>query len=87
VRSLINIVANADYCALITKGDSSTSWVIILCNSIGSPVDSREINIEPIYYAMSKTHIVICNKGAVFLWRYRKQTTNTVIEVDKKKVG
>jgi hypothetical protein len=33
--------------------------MIVLCNSIGSPIDTKYINIEPIVATMSKTHIVI----------------------------
>ena len=88
VRNLLQIQACGEYCVLITKGDTPNLWLLILCNSIGSPVDSREINIEPLYTSMSKTHIIICNKGVVYLWKYRKQSASNTIESEKnKKIG
>jgi len=39
-----------------------------LCNSIGSPLDTKNINFEPLYYAMTKTHINISNNDFIYVW-------------------
>jgi WD repeat-containing protein 35 len=44
-----------------------------LCNSIGSPLDTKHINFEPLYSTITKTHIIACSNDFVYVWQYRNQ--------------
>ena len=41
VKNLIRISACGEFCALVTKGEEPEQIIVILCNAIGSPIDSR----------------------------------------------
>jgi WD repeat-containing protein 35 len=72
VKGLIGIVACGDYCVLSTKTDNDPAhpYVLILCNAIGTPVDSKYIDIEPVYVEMTKTHVVVASNECVYLWAH-----------------
>lgn len=57
IKYLVDIRSVDDYCCVITK--QNDLYQIQLMNSIGSPVDTKIINIEPEFIGMSQTHIVI----------------------------
>jgi WD repeat-containing protein 35 len=66
------VKAYGEFCVLITKiEENSDQYQLLLCNSIGSPVDSKFINIEPLYVYMSSTHIVVCSEEHIYAWQYK----------------
>jgi hypothetical protein len=42
--------------------------MVQLCNSIGCPVESKNICIEPKYVAMNGTHIIVASDDVVYYW-------------------
>jgi hypothetical protein len=46
VRRLLGVRARGDFAVLATAGDAPGEHVLILCNAIGSPVDSRRAGSE-----------------------------------------
>lgn len=50
---------------------NSGSYQLILCNAIGSSVDTKYINIQPQYIAMTKTHVIVASEKIVYVWHYR----------------
>ena len=76
IKNLVDIKGTMDMCTIISKqddGETEDSWKLELCNSIGSPLDMKTINIEPMYNTMSKTHVIIANSDYVYIWQYRNQ--------------
>jgi hypothetical protein len=55
------------------EGNTSDNWKLELCNSIGSPLDTKIIGIDPMYTTMTRTHIIVCNNDFVYVWQYRNQ--------------
>ncbi|KAF8068393.1 Wdr35 [Scenedesmus sp. PABB004] len=47
VRRVSHIAAHGEFCLLASKGEAAGEHVLILCNAIGSPVDSKTIDLEP----------------------------------------
>jgi hypothetical protein len=41
IKRLAAVAAAGDHCVLAARGESAAEYMIILCNAIGSPVDSR----------------------------------------------
>eukprot|EP00899_Mesostigma_viride_P008010 jgi/Mesvir1/1720/Mv21173-RA.1 len=71
VKKLIAIQAHGEYCVLSTKGEEPGQYILILCNAIGSPVDSKYIDVEPVYLCMTDFHVVAASDEVVFVWQYR----------------
>jgi len=59
VKALNTIKSSGDLCCIVTELIGLDLWQIDLCNSIGSPIDSKQINIEPVSVTMTKTHIIV----------------------------
>jgi WD repeat-containing protein 35 len=89
VKKLLTVSGSGDYCVLATKAEeNSTQFVLILCNAIGSPVDSKNINIEPHYMGMTKTHCIVCSEDYVYIWQYRSQVSRLLsLDATKRKIG
>ena len=72
-KNLVEIKGCQDFCVIITKLEDQEVWLVELCNSIGSPLDSKLTNIEPLFVKMTKTHVVISNNDYIYIWQYRNQ--------------
>jgi len=89
IKKLINIAGFGEYCVLATKAeDAVDQYVLILCNAIGSPVDTKYISVEPLYVSMNKTHVVVCSEETVYTWQYRSQVSKLLsLDATKRKIG
>jgi WD repeat-containing protein 35 len=45
-------------------------YVLILCNKIGQPIDSKYIEIEPEFLTMSENYVVAASHDCIFVWSY-----------------
>mmetsp|Transcript_20542 Transcript_20542/g.58181 ORF Transcript_20542/g.58181 Transcript_20542/m.58181 type:complete len:1228 (-) Transcript_20542:92-3775(-) len=76
IKHVTHIRSSDEYCVLVTKADdSSGQYIIIVCNDIGSPVDSKYLHIEPLHVAMTKSHVVVASEDVVYIWMYRNSVT------------
>lgn len=72
VKNLIDIAAAGDHCVLSTRtDDDSGEYVLILCNAMGTPVDSKYISIHPTMLKMTKTHVIAASENCVYVWSYK----------------
>jgi len=72
VKKLLAIRACGDTCVLATKADdNSGQYILILCNAIGSPMDSKYIDVEPVYLHMTSQHVIVASNEVVYVWQYR----------------
>jgi WD repeat-containing protein 35 len=72
VKNLIAIKAAGENCVLATKSDdTSGQYILILCNAIGSPIDSKYVDVNPLYITMTKYHVVVASDTSVYCWQYR----------------
>ncbi|KPI86477.1 hypothetical protein ABL78_4461 [Leptomonas seymouri] len=72
VRRLQYINACEDTCVLICRPDETQQQSMIqLVNNIGSPLDTRFIDIEPYTYSMNSSHVVCCGDENIYLWQFR----------------
>ncbi|KAK3580220.1 hypothetical protein CHS0354_012747 [Potamilus streckersoni] len=82
VKNLIAITACGDYCCLATKADElNGQFVLVLCNSIGTPLDSKYIEMDPVYLTMTKTHIITASKEAFYTWQFKNPKKLSTLEV------
>lgn len=54
-----------------TGTPTSPQYILILCNSIGSPVDSKYIDVRPDYVAMTPYHVIVSSTDTLYIWQYR----------------
>lgn len=89
VKNLISITACGDYCCLATKADElNNQYVLVLCNSIGTPLDSKYIEMDPVYLTMTKTHIVAASREAFYTWQFKNPKKLSTLEVaGRRKTG
>ncbi|XP_055481799.1 WD repeat-containing protein 35 isoform X5 [Psammomys obesus] len=95
VKSLISITTCGDFCILATKADENhpqeenemetfgATFVLVLCNSIGTPLDPKYIDLVPLFVAMTKTHVIAASKEAFYTWQYRVAKKLTALEINQ----
>lgn len=57
--------------------------MLVLCNSIGTPLDSKYIDIDPLFVTMTKTHVIVASKEAFYIWQYRVAKKLTAMEINQ----
>lgn len=63
-------------------------YVLVLCNSIGTPLDSKYIEMEPVYLCMTKTQIICASKEAIYCWQFKNPKKLATLEIaSKRKAG
>ncbi|XP_036431101.1 LOW QUALITY PROTEIN: WD repeat-containing protein 35 [Colossoma macropomum] len=95
VKSLMSVTTCGDFCILATKADDShpqedadpeagaATYVLVLCNSIGTPLDSKYIDLDPLFVTMTKTHVIAASKEAFYAWQYRVAKKLTALEINQ----
>jgi WD repeat-containing protein 35 len=75
MKRLQKIQACGDYCVLVAKVEDTgvDQWMIVLCNAVGCPLETKIIGIEPKYVTMSSTHVIVASDDIVYYWQYRSK--------------
>lgn len=77
VKRLLNIKAAGERCLLVTRNEeklnsNEESYVLIVCNLRGLPINLKVVNVEPKYIHMDTTHIIVASDSQVFVWNYNQ---------------
>lgn len=76
---------------MVAKDTSNTAvdqWLLVLCNAVGCPIESKTVTIEPKHAEMNKTHIIVASDDIVYFWQYRSAHAKLVsLESSKSKSG
>ena len=80
IKRFIGIAALNQYCVIVTKSLEKDSSSLLLCNSIGSPIETKTINFEAEFVSISNTFVVVSSRTMVYCW-------NFVEKVKKKDPG
>ena len=77
VKSLLSLRACGEYCLLVARAEQQNKqhYIAVICNSIGTPMDSNYLDIHPLFLHMSSTHVFVANKTGVYSWQYRASQT------------
>uniref|UniRef100_T1JCY7 Uncharacterized protein n=1 Tax=Strigamia maritima TaxID=126957 RepID=T1JCY7_STRMM len=82
VKHLLSIACNDDNCVLASRVDDGTSqYTVILCNALGTPVDCRYIDIEPLHVTMNRSHVIAASKEAIYFWQYSDCRSRSLMEI------
>lgn len=83
VKRLLHVKAAGDHCILVTKTeDTAGQHIVILCNEIGSPIDSKYFDMECMYVTVTSMHVVVCSDDMVWVWQYRSAGSNKQDAID-----
>lgn len=81
VKNLSGLCAGGDHCCLLTQSeDDGGQNVLVLCNAIGTPMDSKFIDIDPQFVCMTATHVVTASYNAIHVWQYT--SVSSVVSLD-----
>ena len=74
MNRLQKIIACGEYCILVAKDTSNEAidqWILVLCNAVGCPIETKTLTIEPKHAEMNKTHVIVASEDVVYFWQYR----------------
>ncbi|KAJ0409897.1 hypothetical protein P43SY_005791 [Pythium insidiosum] len=49
-------------------------YSLILCDTIGSPIETKVIDFEPLFVAMTPRHVVAAAADVIYVWQYRNSS-------------
>jgi hypothetical protein len=55
LKGLISIAASGDHCVLATNQEESNSYLLLLCNALGTPIDTKQVCLFIITFNQYKT--------------------------------
>ena len=65
--------------ALNTRTTSPTQHALVLCNSIGTPIESKYVDFQPMHWSMNTTHVLVASKSYFYLLGYPFFSTGVTI--------
>lgn len=71
VRHMTHLTAAGDACLLVSRQDDIQQYMVQLVNSIGGPMETRYIDIEPLVCAMNESHVFCCGEESIYIWQFR----------------
>ncbi len=88
VRQLVGVASSGDHCVLATRlndeevqGGGQGTFGLILCNALGTPVDSKYVDLEPRLVTVTASHVVTTSSDAFILWHYRTPRSQTNLDI------
>lgn len=74
VPSLLGLAACGEYCLLAVQSEiddeSAGKYGLLLCNTLGIPVDGKYTDVQPLYVGMNSNYVIIASKDYFLLWQY-----------------
>lgn len=91
VSTLYAISAFGDYCIIATQSDTDTmgKYGLILYNTLGTPIDGKYVNIEPLGVAMNAYQVFAASKNNFVVWHYKtpKSVSGMILPLSVKELG
>ncbi len=83
IKNLIGIRASDENALLAIKSEDSVEgkYMLVIYDTIGSPIETKFISIEPIFMHMTKHHVIVADHSSVFVWQY-KSTASKLTTVE-----
>jgi hypothetical protein len=58
------------YSSISLNAKSQQQYVLVLCNSIGTPLESKYIDIQSLFWGMNSSYIVVASKSYFYIWNF-----------------
>jgi WD repeat-containing protein 35 len=88
MNRLQKIIACGEYCILVAKDTSNEAidqWLLVLCNAVGCPIETKTLTIEPKHAEMNKTHVIVASDDVVYFWQYRSAHSKLIALEQQRK--
>ncbi|KAA0197686.1 hypothetical protein HAZT_HAZT001209 [Hyalella azteca] len=80
IKYLMGMVAAGEHCVLsVRTDDGSGQFGLIICNAIGTPVDSKYIDIEPLHVAMTANYVFAASKDNFYMWQFKAPQSHSSV--------
>lgn len=70
--------------AAITNSNNPTNdvknYILVLCNAIGTPLESKYIDIEPLFAHMNSSHVIVASKSYFYIWNYQSMMDHSSLK-------
>lgn len=63
-----------------SKSTYHVQYAIVLCNSIGVPIEQKYIDFQPLYWTINNTHILVSSKSYFYLWNYSSMVDRSLLK-------
>ncbi|GJQ66077.1 hypothetical protein Trydic_g5763 [Trypoxylus dichotomus] len=95
VPSLSAVAGYGDYCVLATDSNEEENkregrgegrggkYGLLLCNTLGTPVDAVYVNVELRWLTMNATHAIAASKDNFIVWQYKTPKYSSVIAASR----
>ncbi|XP_067008662.1 WD repeat-containing protein 35 [Anabrus simplex] len=80
VRSLLGVASSGEHSVLATRTEEG-QYVLMLCNAIGTPVDTKYTEIEPLWITMNSSHVFAASRDNFLLWHYRTPKSRSSLAI------
>ncbi|PWU89489.1 putative intraflagellar transport protein 122B [Trypanosoma cruzi] len=71
IRGLFYIDSCKDVCMIVNTSADGSHRVVQLLNAIGSPLEVRMMDLEPLVCGMNSSHIVVSDEENIYVWQFR----------------
>ncbi|KAG7199655.1 hypothetical protein KM043_014248 [Ampulex compressa] len=74
VRALISVASHDEHCVLAVKNDpsqGSEQFALMVCNTIATPIDTKFLDLEPLWVTMTSKIVITASKNNFMLWHFR----------------
>lgn len=59
-------------CAMQGERPAGGEHILVLCNAVGSPVDSRHVCVEPKHLLLTRHHAIMASDEVVYVWQHTR---------------
>eukprot|EP00117_Sycon_ciliatum_P031550 scpid22207/ scgid3975/ WD repeat-containing protein 35; Naofen len=74
VRMLTDICAHNEYTVLCAKSsEEHEQYVLVLCNTIGTPLEHKYLDMEVTYLAMTDYQVFVASQGCIYIWDFKER--------------
>lgn len=70
IASETHKIISKDANLIVENNLKDGTYLLSICNSLGTTVDSKYVDIKPQFITMNATHVVIANQSQFLLWQY-----------------
>nr|CCC90607.1 unnamed protein product [Trypanosoma congolense IL3000] len=79
IRGLLHLQACRSACLLVNSPSDERCCVVQLVNSIGCPIETRMVDMDPFTSGINSCHAVIADEENIYVWQFRDP--NVVVDV------
>ncbi|PRD26036.1 UNVERIFIED_CONTAM: Wdr35 [Trichonephila clavipes] len=88
VKNLFSLTSCGDFCCIATKSDDiSNEFSLVVCNAIGSPIDSCNISIEPYQLCMNSSDVFAAARNSFCKFHFHSPKSKSLMQFTSEKPG